>query len=166
MSHINFHDQSKTKSDNYETPFYVFKDIAYLVDKERTIYDPFYCSGSSGLFLSSLFENVIHQDVDFFNNSFQYDMIISNPPYSKLKLILEKIERENKPFMLLMPLTLLTRKYFKTIFNKKEIKIIIPKSRIHFTNVECVSTCKSKSYFDTAWFCFGIDTLQNQITFL
>jgi len=166
MSHINFHDQSKTKSDNYETPEYVFKDISHFVNKERTIYDPFYCSGSSGLFLSSIFQNVIHQDIDFFNNSFQYDMIISNPPYSKLKQILQKIERENKPFMLLMPLTLLTRKYFKTIFNKKEIKIIIPKSRIHFINVECASTCKSKSYFDTAWFCYGIDSLQNQITFL
>ena len=166
MSHINFHEQTKTKSDNYETPEYVFKDIAHFVNKERIIYDPFYCSGSSGLFLSSLFTTVIHEDIDFFDNSFEYDIIISNPPYSKLKPILQKIERENKPFMFLMPLTLLTRKYFKSIFNHKEIKIIIPKGRIHFINVECASTSKSKSYFDTAWFCYGIDSLQSQITFL
>lgn len=166
MSHINFHNLSKTKSDNYETPKYVWEDIAPYVNKELVIYEPFYCSGESGKFLNEIgFKNVIHEDVDFFTNSFKFDMIISNPPYSNLKKILMRVVTIDKPFMLLMPITLLSKQYFKKVFAGKKVQLLIPKKRIHFSNIECKSTGTSKSYFDTCFFCYGID-LPNDITFL
>jgi methylase of polypeptide subunit release factors len=44
---------------------------------------------------------VIHEPIDFFANTHLGDLIVSNPPFTKKKEVLETLLRINKPFILL-----------------------------------------------------------------
>ena len=55
---------------------------------------------------------VIHEDTDFFTNTYDFDYICTNPPFSKLKQIFAELKAIGKPFVVLCPCTTLTTKYF------------------------------------------------------
>ena len=117
-------------SDEYETPAYVWDLILKYISKEKIIYEPFYLNGRSGEYIKSKGYSCIHENKDFFTNEYSYDIIISNPPFSKRKEIFEKLKEINKPFALIVPLQTLVNSYFKTLFS--DVQIIIPKTRIGF----------------------------------
>jgi hypothetical protein len=119
-------------ADDYETPNYVWDLILKHVPKNAVIYEPFYLNGRSGEYIKSKGYNCIHEDTDFFDdNNYKYDCIISNPPFSKRKEILEKLKQINKPFSLIVPLQTLTNNYFKSLF-QDSVQVIVPNHRIGF----------------------------------
>lgn len=89
----------------------------HLLPEDKVYYDPFYLDGSSGNHLKELGLNVIHSNTDFFTNQVDYDIIITNPPFSQKKAVLEKLIKDGKPFIMIMPVTLLIQ---KTFFNGRE----------------------------------------------
>ena len=63
------YNKSGIKNDNYVSPKSAFNVIAPYLNKNDTIYEPFYCDGRAKFFLNELgFDNVIHNDEDFFLN--------------------------------------------------------------------------------------------------
>ena len=118
-------------SDDYETPTYIWNLILKHIPKDKIIYEPFYLNGRSGDYIKSQGYDCIHEDTNFFTNEYTYDIIISNPPFSKRKEIFEKLKEINKPFALIVPLQTLTNVYFKSLFNEN-VQIIIPNNRIGF----------------------------------
>jgi hypothetical protein len=126
------------KNDNYTTPSIGFDIIAPYLNKEHTIYEPFYCDGKAKEHLNKLgFDNVIHNDEDFFLNydKYEYDVIVSNPPYSIKKKIFEKLKEIDKPWAMLVPFESLGSKFLQDLY-KNELQVLIPPRRISFIKVK------------------------------
>jgi hypothetical protein len=88
------------------------------------------------------------------------DMIITNPPFSTdiKKQILQRLVELDKPFILIMNSTNLFSKYFKEIFEGKDIFFIYPTSKLHFDKYEdgeCVES-KNNTSFYSIYVCYKV----------
>ena len=70
-----------SKHDDYMTPKSAWENILHLIPKDKVIWECFYGDGQSGENLRSLGLEVIHEEIDFFENN-EGDILISNPPFS------------------------------------------------------------------------------------
>ena len=157
------------KHDDFMTPKYAWENISHLVPKDKIIWEPFYGDGTSGKYLKELGYNVIHEDIDFFNNN-KGDIIVSNPPFSKTKEIFIRCVELDKPFVLLLPVGKLITHYVGDLFKNKEnhLQIIIPRKRIHFIkfiNGSAVKDWKNETPFDCFYYCWKMN-LKNDIMWL
>jgi len=151
--------QTKTfqKHDDYMTPKYAWENIKDFIPKDKVIYEAFYGDGSSGKYLEELGFNVIHEPIDFFENDLG-DIIISNPPFSKIKEIMNRLMVIDKPFILILPSSKINTSYFRD-WKDKGLQIIIPPKRIHFEkfiNEEKINR-KSSCNFDCFYYCYKMN---------
>ena len=86
------------ESDNYATDKYGWEIIKDFIPKDKKIYAPFYCDGKQKEYFKEMGFDIIHEDVDFFSNTFDYDIVVDNPPFSKFKEICVKLKEDDKPF--------------------------------------------------------------------
>ena len=154
----NFYTNTFLKHDDYMTPKYVWDNIKQYIPKKQ-IWEPFYGDSTSGNYLKELGFDVIHEPIDFFENNFG-EIIVSNPPFSKIKEILKRLMIIDKPFILILPSSKINTSYFREWKNK--IQIIIPKKRIHFTKIPNNNSCCN---FDCFYYCYKIG-LPNDIVWL
>lgn len=116
--------------DDYMTPKAAWEDILEYIPRDKIIWESFYGDGSSGGHLRELGLNTFHQPIDFFTEEpDQWDIIVSNPPFTLIKPILKKLFEFDKPFILIMPSSKINTQYFRE-WKDKGIQIIIPKKRI------------------------------------
>lgn len=150
------------------TPKSAWENIQHIIPKDKMIWEAFYGDGESGKYLKELGFNVIHEPIDFFENDIG-DIVVSNPPFTKIPEILERLNSLGKPFILIMPSSKLNTQYFRKIFNgNKDLQIIIPQKRIQFP--KCINGKLDESYkfacpFDCFYYCYKIN-LPNAITWL
>ena len=163
--------QTKTfiKHDDYMTPKYAWENILHLIPKDKTIWEAFYGDGKSGTYLTDLGLNVIHEPIDFFNDDTlpEYDILISNPPFSQSKKIMNRLLELDKPFILILPSSKINTSYFRK-WKDKNIQIIIPRKRIQFIKVvngEIPENYKNCCNFDCFYYCYKIK-LEKNITWL
>jgi len=152
------------KDDDYETPKYIWKMIVPFIDKNKTIYEPFFCSGLSGQYLTELGYNVIHKDEDFYENydKHKYDIIVSNPPFSNKKKVFNKLKEIDKPFIMIVPVSTITKQFFRNNFKDDDISMLIPNGRLQFSKKgEQLSRC----WFDCVALCYKLG-LDKQVIFL
>jgi hypothetical protein len=140
-----FNPKTFVSNDNYMTPKYAWENIKHLIPKDKIIWEPFYGDGKSGIYLTELGFNVIHEPIDFFENDLG-EIILSNPPYSKIKEIIKRLMVLDKPFILLLPCSRITTSYFRD-WKDKGLQIIIPKKRIHFERKILVNGEKDNNVF-------------------
>lgn len=77
----------------------------------------------------------IQSGQDFFNyEPPQWDIIISNPPFTNKKAIFERALSFNKPFALLMTAAWLNDKAPCQLFKDKGLQLLIPTERMIFKN--------------------------------
>jgi hypothetical protein len=119
----------EVKNDEYETPRSAWESIDRFLPKDKVIWEPFMASGLSGEVLRSLGCEVIHQREDFFEND-RGDVVVTNPPFSRKKEVLKRLKELGKPFVLLLPASVLGTKMISDWF--PDIQIIVPKGRISF----------------------------------
>jgi hypothetical protein len=151
--------QTKTfrKHDDYMTPKYAWDNIKEYIPKDKVIWEAFYGDGKSGSYLQELGFDVIHEDVDFFENN-RGDILVSNPPFSKSKEVLIRLKELDKPFIMILPASKICSQYSRMFLNK--LQIIIPKKRIHFLKqVEGVvpDGWKNACNFDCFYYCYKMD---------
>ena len=104
------------KSDNnYYTPRTAWQEIGAYLPKNKLIWECFYGDGTPAQYLRELGCNVISEDVEFFENKIEFDLIVTNPPFSLKKKEFERLRELNKPFLLLMPVSTITKKSIKII---------------------------------------------------
>jgi len=147
------------KHDDYMTPKGAWEDIKEYIPRDKVIWECFYGNGSSGTYLTELGFNVIHEDIDFYENDL-VDILISNPPYSDTKNIMKRLSELDKPFIMLMPSSKINTQYFRENFKDKGIQIIIPRKRINFlklVNGEIPKDFKSSSNFDCFYYCYKLN---------
>jgi len=111
----NFDVKSFLKHDDYMTPKYAWANIIHLIPINKIIYEAFYGDGKSGEYLTELGLNVIHEPIDFFNNETlpDYDILISNPPFSQIKNIMDRLLILDKPFIIIIPCSKINTSYFR-----------------------------------------------------
>jgi len=111
---INPHNKDHN-NDNWTTPKWVWECLSPHIPKDKIIWEAFYNEGLSGEILSDLGFNVIHKDIDFFTNDLG-EWVVSNPPFTIKKQVLQRLRILDKPFLLLVPLDTIDRQYFRKIF--------------------------------------------------
>ena len=143
--------------DDYMTPAHAWEAIRDFIPKNKIIWEAFYGDGTSGEILRNMGFDVIHEDVDFFKNNLG-DIIVSNPPFSQSRPIVQRMAELDKPFILIMPTLKLLTNYFREAFAKKGIQIIIPRKRIQFIKIVNGEPSKQKSVcsFDCYYYCYKI----------
>jgi len=161
-----FTNKTFKKHDDYMTPKSAWEDIIQYIPNKQ-IWEAFYGDGQSGNHLQELGFNVIHQEVDFFENDLG-EIIVSNPPFTLIPKILRRLTQLNKPFIMIMPSSKINTQYFRTIFQDIEKpQIIIPKKRIQFVKIVNGQPVEEKSSanFDCFYYCWKMN-LPNDIVWL
>jgi hypothetical protein len=156
-----FHSKTFIKHDDYMTPKSAWENIKEFIPNDKVIWEAFYGDGKSGKYLSDLGLNVIHTEEDFFTSN-HGDIIVSNPPFTKVPTILERLIELDKPFILIMPSSKINTQYFWKLFSKNEnhIQIIIPRKRIQFSKVingKVLDNWTSSCNFDCFYYCWKMN---------
>lgn len=142
------------KNDDYETSKEILTDLLPFIEDYKIVYDPFYCNGKVIEEWKELNKDCINEKKDAFNREHpeNYDIIISNIPFSCKEKCLELGLKLNKPFILLMPIDSLGSKWIKKYFN--DLQFIIPSGRYNFLK----KGLKTKGcWFDTMWICYKLN---------
>ena len=148
-----FHTKTFIKHDDYMTPKYVWENIIEYIPKNKIIWEAFYGDGKSGEAMKELGLNVIHEQIDFFKEN-KGDIIISNPPFSLSKQIMERLLELDKPFILIFPSSKINTQYFRK-WKDKKLQIIIPRKRIQF--IKNGNELNNKCNFDCFYYCYKIN---------
>ena len=124
--------------DDWETPPHIFQFLAnhiLLEPAQNIIWDPFYCTGRSSEYLQAAFpqKRIVHEDRDFFTWSpAEYDVIITNPPYSDCKKAMLELVRLDKPFAAFIRAEAIFTAYMQDLLRGGNISILVPSKRTHF----------------------------------
>lgn len=163
-----FHTKTFMKHDDYYTPKYAWENIQQFIPKDKIIWEAFYGDGQSGKYLTELGFNVYHEPIDFFTEEpLNWDIIVSNPPFSLSKQVMHKLLEYDKPFILIMPSSKINTSYMRE-WKDKNLQIIIPRKRIHFqkqVNGVVPDDFKSSCNFDCFYYCYKMN-LPNDIVWL
>ena len=152
-----FHTKTFTKHDDYMTPFNAWDNIKEYIPRNKIIWEAFYGDGVSGTHLETLGFNVIHKDINFFTHNMG-DIVVSNPPFTKIPEVILRMKELDKPFIMIMPSSKINTQYFRKCFSKTEdpIQLIIPRRRINFMKIvngeEAVQT--KGCNFDCFYYCW------------
>ena len=178
-----------TNSDDHcETPLQSYEDIFPILNALQKsigdrgkdslqIYDPYFCDGSVIKHLSSLgYNNVYNKKEDCYavwevNNEPQYDVFITNPPYSedhieKLMIQVSSPSFGSKPWLLLMPQYVHKKEYYIDATTKNQTRpinpfYIVPKKRYvykppaNFREKKDSDVHKKSSPFVSMWYIWG-----------
>jgi hypothetical protein len=150
-----FHTKTFLKHDDYMTPKYAWENIQQFIPKDKIIWEAFFGNGKSGNYLKELGFNVIHEQVDFFENDLG-EIIVSNPPFSKTKEIMKRLMVLDKPFIIILPSSKINTSYFRD-WKDKKLQIIIPIKRIHFEKLvdgNVPKNWKNACNFDCFYYCY------------
>ena len=157
------------ENDVYYTRKETWQEILHYLDLNKIYIDPFYGDGSNIENLKELGLNCIGADIDYFDalDNLNYDVIITNSQFSRYILteFLYNLSALDKPFVIILPITKIFSKYFKTAFRQyKDIQIIIPSKRMSFIDPNN-SNNRSNPSFVCCYVCYKMD-LHQDIIFL
>lgn len=149
-------------SDEQYTPRYAVLPIIQYLPKGKTVWCPFDTEHSE--FVIALKEaafKVVFSHIgtgqDFFTyEPEQWDLIVSNPPFSIKQKIVERCLSLGKPFALLMGNLWLNSSAPYRLFREKEMQMLLFDKRIQFKQENGV-------YFSSSYFCYKV--LPKQIVF-
>jgi hypothetical protein len=150
---------SKSKvvvNDEFMTPKIAWENIKQYIPKDKVLWEAFNGDGSSAKNLTDLSFNVVSTDEDFFDCNYG-DVIVSNPPFSKIKKILPRLMEIDKPFILIMPAQKLFTSYLRE-WKDKNLQLIIPRKRIPFNKLAEDGTYeKYSTAIDCIYYCYKMN---------
>ena len=151
--------------DQYNTTPEIWEMIAHLIPKDKILFEAFLkdnWSSKSAIILRDMGFNVVgNPTIDFFGELPEYDIIVSNPPYSMKKKIFQRLAVLDKPFILILPISTITKQFVK-VLERDKVQMIIPSKRMQF---EKAGVELSRCWFDTCFLCYKIN-LERDITFI
>lgn len=157
------------RSDIFQTPPHAVRMLSGFIPKEWKIWEPACGEGQIVNTLREEGRRVIDTDIqtgfDFLSSLRprpEYDMLVTNPPYTTKDKWLARCYELGKPFALLLPITALGEQKRVAMFKKNGIQLIMPPERIMFRSP---NGTEDGTWFYSAWFCHGLN-LPHQITFL
>ena len=160
------------KADNYETPARSLDMLlGHLKADKHFIWEPFRGSGRSTIHMRGRgFQVTNGDDLDFFKQTLPVApagmklILVSNPPFSIKKEILEHLEKLGMYDMaLLLPAPVMFTKYFHSFAHRHHVQMIVHTKRCAFLDPVSGESGGPAS-FDVAWICVGVG-LERDITF-
>ena len=150
-------------SNEFMTPPYAIEPLLSIIPKDWIVWE---CACGTGNLINA-FQNNGYNTVgtDIYNGwdfttmdiPFEFDCIVTNPPYTpaSIKLaFLERVYSIGKPFAFLMPLTTLEGKKRQNLFRQFGLEVIVLDKRINF---ETPSGKGSGAWFPVAWFTWNMN---------
>jgi len=142
------------EKDEYYTPRILVDAIIPFIPTDKIIWCPFDTSDSE--FVIALKENgnsVIHSHIwegkDFFNyEPDHYDMIISNPPFTRKLDVLKRLYVLDKPFGMVLGLPILNYQEIGNFFLDKELQLLIVDKKVSFDG--------NTASFNNSFFCYRL----------
>lgn len=148
--------------DEVFTPFYAVEPLLKYLPKDKIIWLPFDEEWSA--FYQLLTErgyNVIRSSLtegqDFFTyEPEKWDLVVSNPPFSKKDQVLKRLDELGKPFAILLPINSIQgEKRYKYCF-KNGIEILAFDSRVDYHTNFNFNKYTVGNHFGSGYFCRGI----------
>lgn len=156
MASLSFTTKKKDACDDYFTSKEIWESINKYIPKDKTIWEPFYHKDSPSP--SALRElnckEVICKYEDFFKTNYANVVIVSNPPFSCKKKVFERLKELNHPFILILPVSTITKAFFRRTGFADEVGIIVSSKRMHFIKGSHQTT---RCWYDTIFVCFQIE---------
>ena len=121
--------KKKGTNDSWNTPKKAWLDIAHLLSQDKVLLEPFFNETSnSHVYLEEMGFKVMQNDLwdilPFF------DRVVTNPPFSLMRPTLSRLFELDASFIIIAPLSILVRQYFKDY--RELVSILIPPKRIQF----------------------------------
>lgn len=150
-----------SSGDEVYTPFYAVSPLLKYIPKDKTIWCPFDEDWSAFVQLFKengykVINSCLKNNQDFFEYepTEEYDIIISNPPFSKKDLVLQRLYELNKSFAILLPLNSLQGKdRYKYAFSKIDIQMLSFDGRVNFHTNNNFEEYSKGNHFASAYFC-------------
>ena len=152
-------------NDECYTPEYAVRALVPHLEKFRgkTIWCPF--DEATSNFVKVLVSegfNVVHSHIndgqDFYTHTpLEWDVMVSNPPFTNKRAIFDRAIELGKPFALIMSNTWLNDAAPKQVFRNVPLQLLMFEERMKFINQD------NKITFSSSYFC--VDVLDHQIMF-
>jgi hypothetical protein len=142
-------------NDECYTPAYAVEPVIKYLPRNKTIWCPFDTEDSQYVkVLRKAGYKVINSHIDTGQDFYTYepdnwDIIVSNPPFTGKRQIFERALSFGKPGMLLMSLTWLQDAAPKILFKDRDLQLLMFDKRIQFDN-------QQKITFSSAYYCWGV----------
>lgn len=149
--------------DEVFTPFYAVEPLLKYISKDKIIWCPFdeewsayyqvFSENGYKVIRSSLQEG---QDFFTYEPNEYYDIIISNPPFSKKDKILKRLDEIGKPFMILLPVASIQGEHRYRWCFKNGIQLLAFDNRVNYHTNFNFDTYTKGNHFGSAYFCRNI----------
>jgi len=150
---------SKGNSDEQYTPAYAVEPILEFIPKDAIVWCPFDKADSE--FVKQIRKKgntVIISHIDDDKCFFEYepaewDILISNPPFTNKRKYFERALSFNKPFALVMTNTWLNDSAPKQLFKYKDLQLLMFDKRMKFVNPD--GRANNKITFSSSYYCWN-----------
>jgi len=154
---------SNGNNDECYTPDYGVSPILKYIPKDCIVWCPFDTEDSEFVKQISRQNKVVFSHIDSGQDFFtfepqQWDVIVSNPPFTNKRKYFERALSFNKPFALIMTNTWLNDAAPKQLFKEKDLQLLLFDKRMKFLNNGSI---EHKITFSSSYYCF--DFLPKQI---
>lgn len=148
----------KSGGDEAYTPAYGVTPILKYIPADVKVWCPFDTSESEFVKQISLQNEVIYSHIDTGQDFFVYepdewDVIISNPPFTNKRKFFERALSFDKPFALIMTNTWLNDSAPKQLFKEKDLQLLMFDKRMKFTNPD--GRPNDKITFSSSYYCWN-----------
>ena len=144
--------------DEIQTPKYAVDALLKIVDVDgKIVWEPTADRTSNGI-VQSVEENggtakiSRVKNFDFISHEpdvGDFDIIITNPPYSKKNEFIRRCYEIGKPFAILLPITSLETSIRGKMFRENGVQLLVLDRRVNFTGGK-------GSWFNVSWFCWNL----------
>tara|TARA_B100001996_G_scaffold297199_1_gene237559 strand:- start:148 stop:726 length:579 start_codon:yes stop_codon:yes gene_type:complete len=151
---------SAGNNDECYTPAYAVKPILKYIPEGSTVWCPFDTDKSEFVKQISQKHNVIYSHISYKEDFFEWqpmiewDMIISNPPFTNKRKYFERALSFNKPFALIMTNTWLNDSAPMRLFKDKDLQLLMFDKRMKFNSPD--GRPNNKITFSSSYYCYNM----------
>lgn len=145
-------------NDECYTPAYGVKPILKYIPKGATVWCPFDKPESEFVKQISAQNKVVYSHLDSGQDFFEYepdqwDVIVSNPPFTNKRKFFERALEFEKPFALIMTNTWLNDAAPKQLFANKDLQLLMFDKRMKF--IMANGADNNKITFSSSYYCWN-----------
>ncbi len=144
-------------NDECYTPDYGVKPILKYIPKDATVWCPFDTNESEFVKQIEQQNEVIYSHINTGRNFFEYepyewDVIVSNPPFTDKRKFFERALSFDKPFALIMTNTWLNDSAPMRLFKDKDLQLLMFDKRMKFLSPD--GRDNNKITFSSSYYCY------------
>lgn len=146
------------KNDECYTPAYGVLPILEYIPKDAIVWCLFDKEESEFVKQISKQNKVVYSHIELGQNFFNYepdewDVIVSNPPFTAKRKYFERALSFNKPFALIMTNTWLNDAAPKQVFKDIDLQMLMFDKRIHYIKPD--GTVRKDTTFSSSYYCWN-----------